>query len=84
MTYRHSVGWANDPTSSDCHVIDHTVAHLFSCPTHPTGYTDAVPRIIPPGGYVDSTFFQVAQFQVGLSQFFELPTVQVNFDSLPP
>ena len=35
QSYRQSVGWADDPTCPDCHSTDHTVAHLFSCPTHP-------------------------------------------------
>ena len=32
----HSIGWADDPTCPDYYVADHMVAHLFSCPTHPT------------------------------------------------
>ena len=36
MTYSHSVGWADDPTCPDCHATDHTVVHIFSCPTYPT------------------------------------------------
>ena len=36
QSYCHSVGWANNPTCSDCNAGDHTVAHLFSCPTQIT------------------------------------------------
>ena len=38
QSYRHSdsVGWADDPTCPECHSADHTVAHLFRFPTHPT------------------------------------------------
>ena len=36
QSYRHSVGWADDPTCPDCYSTDHTVAYLFSCTRHPT------------------------------------------------
>ena len=51
QSYRHSVGRADDPTCPDCRSTDHTVAHLFRCPTHPTdlAYVDGTPpgRSIP-------------------------------------
>ena len=47
QSYRRSVGWANDSTCPDCHAADHMVAHLFSCPTHPTD--------LAPGGCVGGT-----------------------------
>ena len=34
QSYRHSVGWAEDPTYPDCYSSDYMVANLFSCPTH--------------------------------------------------
>ena len=36
QSYRHSVGWADGLTCPDCRSTDHTVAHLFSCPSQPT------------------------------------------------
>ena len=36
QSYRHSVDRADDPTCPDCHSTKHMVAHLFSCPSHPT------------------------------------------------
>ena len=42
QAYRHSVGWADDTTCTDCSSIDHTVAHLFSCPSHPTDLTSGI------------------------------------------
>ena len=31
----HPIGCADDLTCPDCHASNRTVAHLFSCPTHP-------------------------------------------------
>ena len=36
QSYRNCVGWVDDHTCPDCHSTDHTVAHLFSWPTHTT------------------------------------------------
>ena len=47
QSYRHSVGWADDPTGPGCHSTEHTVAPLFICPSHPTD--------LAPGGYVGAT-----------------------------
>ena len=75
MTYRHCVRLADDPTCPDCHVTDNTVAHLFSCPTHHSDLASWNMLTEP---------LQVAQFLVGLPQFSDLPTLQVDFHSLPP
>ena len=74
QAYRHSVGWADDPTCPDCCSTDHTVAHLFSCPTH---LTDLAP------GDMRTASQQVAQFLAGLPPFSDLPPLQVDFDSFP-
>ena len=34
QSYCHSFGWADDPTCPDCCSTNHTVAHLFSWPSH--------------------------------------------------
>ena len=57
QAYRHSVGRADDPTCPDCCSTDNTVAHLFSCPTHPT---DLAP------GDMWTAPLQVSQFMAGL------------------
>ena len=56
-TYRHSVGWVNGPSCPDCRSTDHTVAHLFSCPTHPMDQA--------PGNMWVATL-QIAQLLAGL------------------
>ena len=63
-TTGHSVGWADDPTCSDCHSTNHTAAHFFSRPTHATD--------VAPGGMWPAPL-QVAQFLAGLPQFSALP-----------
>ena len=72
QSYRHSVGWADDPTCPNCRSADHTVAHLFSCPTQPTD-------LAPGDMWVAS--LQVAHFLAGLSQFSDLPPLQIDFPS---
>ena len=57
QAYRHSVGWADDPTCPDCRSTDHTVALLFSYPTH---LTDLTP------GDMWTAPLQVAQLMAGL------------------
>ena len=47
MSYRHSVGWVDDPTCPDCCSTDQTVAHLFSCPTHPKDLTRGICGLHP-------------------------------------
>ena len=74
MSYRHSVGWADDPTFPDCRSTDHTVAHLLSCPTH---RTDLAP------GNMWTAALQLAQFLAGLPQFSDLLPLQIDFDSFP-
>ena len=74
MAYSHSVGWADDPTCPNCHSTGHTVAHLFSCPTHSTN--------LAPGD-MWTTPLQVTQFLAGLPQFSDLPQMQIDFDSFP-
>ena len=66
QAYRHSVGWADDPTCPDCRSTYHTVAHLFSCPTHPTD---------PAPGDMWTAPLQVAQFLAGLPQFYRLAPI---------
>ena len=70
--YRHSVGWANDPTCPDCHSTDqcdHTVAHLFSFPSHPTYLAPGDMWVAP---------LQVAEFLAGLPQFRDLTPLQID------
>ena len=38
-SYLHRVGWAPSPTCPDCQQSDHTVSHVFSCPSAPTQLT---------------------------------------------
>ena len=66
MSFRHYVGWANDPTCSDCHATDHTVA--------------LISPHMDPG---DMWTAQVPQFLAGFTQFSDLSTLQVDFDSFP-
>ena len=73
-SYRHSVGWADDPTCSDCQYTNHTLDHLFSCPTHPRDLTPEDMCVAP---------LQVAQFIADLPQFSDLPPLQINLDSFP-
>ena len=73
-SYRHFIGWADDPTCLDCRSTDHTVAHLFRCHTHPT---DLAP------GNMWTEPLQVAQFLAGLPQFNDLPPLHIDFDSFP-
>ena len=48
LSYSHSVRWADNPTCPECRsTTNHTVAHLFSCPTHRTD--------LAPGDIVDGT-----------------------------
>ena len=49
QSYHHSVGWADDSTCSGCRSTNHTVAHLFICPTVHTSHGSS------PQGYVDGT-----------------------------
>ena len=35
-SYRHRIGLADSPLCPDCSTEDHTVGHLFQCPSHPT------------------------------------------------
>ena len=72
QVYRHSVGWADDVVRSDCHAVDHTVAHFFSSLAHPTDLAL---------GDMWATPLHVAQFLAGLPQFSDLPLFQIDFDS---
>ena len=51
------------------------LSNFFSCPTHPT---DLAP------GDMWTALLQVAQFLAGIQEFSEVPTLQVNFNSVPP
>ena len=35
-SYRHRVGWEPSAACPECNFPDHSVSHIFSCPTHPT------------------------------------------------
>ena len=72
QSYRHSVGWADDPTCPDCRSTIHTVGHLFSCPTHPADLAPGNKWTVP---------LQVAQYLAGLPQFSDLPPLRIDFDS---
>ena len=74
QSYRHSVGKADDSACPNCRSTDHTVAHLFSCPTHPT---DLAP------GDMWVPHLQLAQFVAELPQFCDLPPLQIDFASFP-
>ena len=65
---------ADDPTCPDCRSTDHTLAHLFSCHTHPTDLAPENMWVAP---------IQVAQFLAELPQFCDLPPLQIDFDSFP-
>ena len=64
QSYRHCVGWADDPT------YHHSLAHFFTCLTRLTD--------LAPGGYVDSTP-PSAQFLVGPPQFANIPPLRIFF-----
>ena len=74
QSYRHSLGWVDDPSCHECRSTDHTVAHLFSCPTYPTDLAL---------GDMWTSLLQIAQFLAGLPQFSDLPPLQIDFDELP-
>ena len=65
--------WADNITWPDWHATDLMVAHLFSCPTHPT---DLAPWDMW------TAALQVAQFFADLPQFSDLPNFQIDLDSL--
>jgi len=74
-SYRHSVGWSESPLCPDCLAVDHTVAHIFSCPVSPTDLAPADLWTAP---------LQVAQFLSRLSTFSDLPPLQLDFTFQPP
>ena len=52
-----AIGWADEPSCPDCHSTNNTVAHLFSCPTHPTELAPRESYVgdTPPGSSVPSS-----------------------------
>ena len=72
--YRHSVGWADDHTCSDCHAVDH-----MGWPT-----SSAIPYNTcngsPPGGNVSGTLLGRSVLG-GIPQFADLHPIQIDFDS---
>ena len=69
QSFRKLGRWPHLP---DYRSTDHTVAHLFNCPTHPTDLAPEDMWTAP---------FQVAQFLAGLAQFSDLPLQQIDFES---
>ena len=65
--------WAGPPITPPA-LTDHTVAHLSSCPTHPTG--------LAPGDMWTAPL-QGDQFLACLPQFSDQPPLQVDFVSFP-
>ena len=74
QSYCHSVGWTNLPTCPDCCSADHSVTHLFICPTHATDLAPGDMWVAP---------LQVAQFLTGLPHFRYLAPLQIDLDSFP-
>ena len=47
QSYRNSIVWADDPTCPDCHYTNHTVGHLYRCPSsHPWSGGQSLPMLI--------------------------------------
>ena len=36
QSYKHRIGVSDDPSCPECHLAEHSVSHLFSCPAYPT------------------------------------------------
>ena len=66
----HSIGWADNPTCPDCMAANHTVYHLFSCPTD----LGPVDMWVAP--------FQVAQFWPFTIR--QSAPLQIDLYSFPP
>lgn len=71
--YRYRIGASTFSTCPDCGVADHTVAHLFSCPSHPTPYSaqpldyarwrHSPPNAVDPPRPPDGVHLPLSQFE---------------------
>ena len=74
QTYRHSVGWADDHTCSDCHAVDH-----MGWPTSLASISHTC-NGSHTGEYVGGTPLS-RSFLGGLPQFADLHSILIDFDS---
>ena len=63
-SYLHRIGRVPSPTCPDCGAADHTVPHIFSCPSHPT-------RLSPRSLWTKPV--EAATFLLTLPSFSDLP-----------
>ena len=74
-SYLHRIGRVPSPTCPDCGAADHTVPHIFSCPSHPT-------RLSPRSLWTKPV--EAATFLLTLPSFSDLPPLVPPRPPPPP